>query len=65
MGLLTSTADMISGATQVDATLNERIPQLLDLAPDALADSPVGNVLSNISEGYQDIRESATWRVGS
>lgn len=54
-----------TGATQIDATLNERIPQLLDLAPDVLADSPVGEVLSNVSEGYQDIRESATWRVGS
>jgi len=54
-----------TGATQIDATLNERIPQLLELAPDALADSPVGEMLSGISEGYQDIRDSATWRVGS
>lgn len=51
-------------ATQTDSILNDRIPALVDVLPQ-LADLPGADIVTGISEGYQDFRETATWRVGS
>lgn len=64
------TAQLASGANlalhQVDATLSDRIPALLDALPDGLTDNVVGDALQGASDWYNDnMQDASTWRIGS
>jgi len=64
------TAQLASGTNlalhQVDATLGDRIPALLDALPDGFTDNVVGDALQGVSDWYaDDVQGASTWRLGS
>lgn len=64
------TAQLASGTNlalhQIDSTLGDRIPALLDALPDTFTDNMVGDALEGVSDWYNEIvQDASTWRVGS
>lgn len=51
---------------QLDATMGERLPALLDALPPGLTDNVVGDALGGASDWYnENVHDASTWRLGS